>query len=42
MREQGKAILLISAELDEVRTLSDRIAVIRGSDRCAEADRGVY
>lgn len=28
MREQGKAILLISAELDEIRKLSDQIAVI--------------
>ncbi len=28
MRNEGKAILLISAELDEVRTMSDRIAVI--------------
>ena len=28
MRDQGKAILLISAELDEIRKLSDKIAVI--------------
>lgn len=28
LRDQGKAILLISADLDEVRSLSDRIAVI--------------
>ena len=28
MRSQGKAILLISAELDELMTLSDRIMVI--------------
>lgn len=28
MKQQGKAILLISAELDEIRKLSDRIAVI--------------
>jgi simple sugar transport system ATP-binding protein len=27
-RDEGKAILLISAELDEIRSLSDRIAVI--------------
>jgi simple sugar transport system ATP-binding protein len=28
MRDAGVAILLVSAELDEIRTLSDRIAVI--------------
>lgn len=28
MRDQGKAVLLISAELDEIRKLSDKIAVI--------------
>lgn len=28
LRDQGKAILLISADLDEVRTLSDRLMVI--------------
>ena len=28
LRDEGKAILLISADLDEVRSLSDRIAVI--------------
>jgi len=28
MRDRGKAILLISAELDEIRKLSDRIAVL--------------
>ena len=28
MRDRGKAILLVSAELDEIRKLSDRIAVI--------------
>ena len=28
LRDQGKAILLISADLDEVRSLSDRIGVI--------------
>ena len=27
-RDRGKAILLISAELDEIRSLSDRIAVM--------------
>lgn len=29
LREQGKAILLISSDLDEIKTLSDYIAVIR-------------
>ena len=28
LRDAGKAVLLISADLDEVRRLSDRIAVI--------------
>jgi ABC-type uncharacterized transport system ATPase subunit len=28
MRDQGKAVLLVSAELDEIRKLSDKIAVI--------------
>ena len=28
LRDSGKAILLVSADLDEVRRLSDRIAVI--------------
>ena len=28
LRDDGKAVLLISADLDEVRSLSDRIAVI--------------
>ena len=28
LRDKGKAILLISADLDEIRSLSDRIAVI--------------
>ncbi len=40
LRDQGKAILLVSVELDEIRSLSDRILVMfagrimgeRGSD----------
>jgi simple sugar transport system ATP-binding protein len=28
LRDQGKAILLVSVELDEIRSLSDRIAVM--------------
>ncbi|MEW6106758.1 MAG: ATP-binding cassette domain-containing protein, partial [Bacillota bacterium] len=49
MREQGKAILLISAELDEVRALSDRIAVmyegqivaLRPAEEFTERDLGL-
>lgn len=49
LRDQGKAILLISADLDEVRTLSDKIAVIyegkivekRASDDFTEAELGL-
>ena len=49
MRAQGKAILLISAELDEVRTMSDWIAVIyegklvaqRAGDAFAEQQLGL-
>jgi simple sugar transport system ATP-binding protein len=29
LRNEGKAILLISSDLDEIKTLSDDIAVIR-------------
>ncbi len=36
MREQGKAILLISAELDELMTLSDRILVLYEGEIVAE------
>lgn len=36
MRSQGKAILLISAELDELMTLSDRIMVIYEGEIIAE------
>ena len=35
-RDQGKAVLLISADLDEVCTLSDRLAVIYGGKLVAE------
>ena len=28
LRDDGKAVLLVSAELDEIRSLSDRIAVM--------------
>jgi len=36
MRTKGKAILLISAELDELRSLSDRILVIYEGQIIAE------
>ena len=44
MRDKGAAILLVSVELDEILSLSDRIGVIfRGklaaSMRCQDADR---
>lgn len=38
MREKDKAILLISADLDEVRSLSDRIAVIYEGEIVGERD----
>lgn len=43
LRDQGKAILLVSVELDEIRSLSDRIAVmfdgrLMGVRDAAEAD----
>jgi simple sugar transport system ATP-binding protein len=37
-RAQGKAILLISLELEEVRSLSDRIAVIYAGRIVGELD----
>ncbi|MFR9257089.1 MAG: ATP-binding cassette domain-containing protein [Merdibacter sp.] len=40
LTRRGKAILLISADLDEVRSLSDRIAVIYGSGSSAFNSRG--
>ena len=43
MRDQGKAVLLISVELDEIRSLSDRILVMFDGrivgERGPEADR---
>ena len=38
MRDKGKAILLISADLDELLSLSDRIYVIRNGTIVAELD----
>ena len=38
MREENKAILLISADLDEIRSLSDRIAVIYEGKIVGERD----
>ncbi len=50
MRDTGAAILLLSADLDEVRSLSDRIGVIyqgrivaeRAADAWTEDDLGLY
>jgi simple sugar transport system ATP-binding protein len=50
MRDKGAAILLLSADLDEVRSLSDRIGVIyqgaivaeRTADAWSEDDLGLY
>jgi len=38
MRDMGKAVLLISADLDELMELSDRIYVIRNGEIVAEID----
>jgi simple sugar transport system ATP-binding protein len=38
MRDEGKAILLVSVELDEIRSLSDRIIVIFDGQIVGEAD----
>ncbi|RBI61148.1 heme ABC transporter ATP-binding protein [halophilic archaeon] len=32
LRQQGKAVLLVSSKLDEVRTLSDRLGVLHGGE----------
>ncbi len=42
MKKAGKAILLISAELDEIRKLSDNIAVLYGGKIVAEGDKGDF
>jgi len=41
MKEQGKAILLISADLDELLSLSDRLYVIRNGEIVAQLDPNV-
>jgi simple sugar transport system ATP-binding protein len=38
MRDAGKAILLVSVELDEIRSLADRILVIFDGHIVGEAD----
>jgi len=44
MRDQGKAVLVVSVELDEIRSLSDRILVMFAGrivgERCPEATEG--
>lgn len=42
LRNQGKAILLISAELSEIMNLSDRIAVLYEGEACAQFENGAY
>ncbi len=42
LRDAGKAILLISADLDEVRRLSDRIAVLYGGRIVAQAEHDMW
>lgn len=42
LKEQGKAILLISAELSEVMNLSDRIAVLYEGEVSAQFENGEY
>ena len=42
LKEQGKAILLISAELSEVMNLSDRIAVFYEGEISAQFENGDY
>ena len=42
LKEQGKAILLISAELSEVMNLSDRIAVMYEGEFSAQFENGKY
>ena len=39
MRDQGAAVLLVSAELDEIMALSDRIAVMFEGRAVATLDR---
>ncbi len=42
LKEQGKAILLISAELSEIMNLSDRIAVLYEGEISAQFENGEY
>lgn len=42
LRDEGKAILLISADLDEVRRLSDRVAVIYDGRIVAESGHDTW
>jgi ABC-type uncharacterized transport system ATPase subunit len=40
MRDPGKAVLLVSVELDEIRSLSDRILVMFDGRIVGERDGG--
>ena len=42
LRDQGKAIVLVSADLDEILRLSDRIAVLYEGSLVSIADNGTY
>ena len=42
LKKEGKAILLISAELSEVMNLSDRIAVLYEGEMSAQFKAGQY
>ena len=42
LKEQGKAILLISAELSEIMNLSDRIVVLYEGEVSAQFVNGTY
>ena len=37
MRDSGKAVLLVSVELDEIRALADRILVMFAGENVGEA-----
>lgn len=42
LRDEGKAVLLVSADLDEVKHLSDRLMVMYGGELVAEGKTGEF